>query len=322
MTQRMKHMKVIVNLPLNAQQRGRLEAAACDADFYYCKDNQVPEMLLKEAEVLIGNFTPQQAKEAQNMRLLQLGSAGANTFCAPGVLAADTVLANASGAYGISVSEHMVAGTLALAKNLYAYSANQRKQLWKDEGEVLAIEQSVVLVLGIGDLGSCYAKRMKALGSYTIGICRHERKKPEFLDELYTMDSLDACIPKADIIALCLPSTPDTIHIFDAQRLASMKATALLVNGGRGDAIDLEALYESAVSGNIKGAFLDVTDPEPLPAGNKLWNAPGIMITPHVAGGFHMKLTLDLVVGIAAANLGHYVHGEPLENLIDRKRGY
>lgn len=322
MTQRMEHMKVIVNLPLNSQQKERLTQAAPEAEFYYCKDHKIPKQMLEEAEVWIGSFTPHQVKDAKNMRLMQLASAGANAFCEPGVLASDTLLANASGAYGISVSEHMVAGTLALAKNLYAYHTNQGSHIWKDEGDVLAIEQAVVLILGAGDLGSCYAKRMKALGSYTIGICRTKKPKPEFFDELYTMDRLDACIPKADIIALCLPSTPDTVHMIDARRLSMMKATAYLVNGGRGDAIDIEALYEASVHRTIKGAFLDVTDPEPLPAEHKLWDAPGVLITPHVAGGFHMKLTLDFVVDIAARNLSHYVCGEPLQNLVDRNKGY
>ncbi len=322
MTQRMERIRVVVNLPLNAQQKERLEAEAPEADFHYCTDNHIPKQMLEEAEVWIGNFTPAQALEAKNMRLLQLASAGANAFCKPGVLSADTMLANASGAYGISVSEHMAAGTFALAKNLYAYYENQGRHLWKDEGEVLALEQAVVLILGTGDLGSCYAKRMKALGSYTIGICRKKRQALEFFDELHTLDSLDTCIPKADILALCLPSTPDTVHIINASRLSMMKPTAFLVNGGRGDAIDLEALYEAAVKKTIKGAFLDVTDPEPLPAEHPLWDVPGVVITPHVAGGFHIKLTLDFVVSIAARNLSHYMKGEPLENLVDRKQGY
>ncbi|MCI9124389.1 MAG: D-2-hydroxyacid dehydrogenase [Eubacterium sp.] len=327
----MKNLKIIVSLPITPQQKARLEQAAPSADFYFSMDGNIPEAVLKDAAVLVGRFTPAQAALADRLRFLQLSSAGADLFCAPGVLAPDTLLANASGAYGISVSEHMTACTLALMKNLYAYHTNQNRRLWKDEGKAAAIVKSVVLVIGMGDLGRAYAQRMKALGSFIIGIRRHPANKPDFVDEQYSLSGhpkqeadriLDDCLSRADIVALCLPNTAQTTHIINAARLSHMKPSAYLINAGRGNAVDPDALYEAAVNHTIKGSVLDVTDPEPLPPDHKLWDAPGVYITPHAAGDFHLDLTLDLVVDIAVKNLRHFVNGEPLENLVDRSAGY
>ena len=215
-----------------------------------------------------------------------------------------------------------VAATLMLMKKLHLYRDNQNKSMWLDRGTVPSITTSKVLVVGLGDIGGEYAKRMKLLGAYVIGVRRSDARKPDYVDELHLTDALDELIPRADIIALALPNTPDTVKIINADRLAAMKDGAFIINVGRGSAIDTEALCNAAESGKLGGAALDVTDPEPLPPDHRMWRIPEIMITPHVSGFFHMRETYDNMVGIIIDNVRRYVGGKELVNIVDKATGY
>ena len=101
-----------------------------------------------------------------------------------------------------------------------------------------------------------------------------------------------------------------------------MKPGAILVNVGRGNAVDLDALCDLLEAGYLGGAALDVTEPEPLPAQHRAWGVPNLQITPHVSGGFHLEYTNYRIVEICADNLGRFVRGEKLQNLVDRATGY
>ena len=128
--------------------------------------------------------------------------------------------------------------------------------------------------------------------------------------------------PQADLVALSLPDTPETRHLFNAGRMALCKPGAILLNVGRGTAVDGEALAAAVHSGQLSGAGLDVTDPEPLPPEHPLWAEPNVIITPHVTGGFSLPKTLDNIVDIFAHNLKRYAAGQPLDNQMDRRTQY
>ena len=165
---------------------------------------------------------------------------------------------------------------------------------------------------------------MKALGSRVIGIRRNVSSKPEFIDELYTMDQLDEVLPKVDFAVFILPSTPATHHIMDERRLRLMKPGSYLINAGRGDAVDCDALDKVLREGvSLAGCALDVTEPEPLPADHPLWDAPRTIITPHSAGKFHLQETFERIVRITGENLEKYLAGEKeaMRNQVDVKTG-
>jgi len=145
---------------------------------------------------------------------------------------------------------------------------------------------------------------------------------PDYVTNLYTMEKLDECLAWADIVYLSLPDTPETAGLFDRQRLLKMKPGSFLLNVGRGNVVDLDALCDCLESGHLAGAGVDVTDPEPLPAQHRAWDVENLIITPHVSGGFHLDYTHDRIVEICAGNLGRFVRGEPLYNLVDRETGY
>lgn len=313
---------ILVLIPVEDRHKRCLEDIGTDCEFIYTNAEKLTDEQISRASVIIGNAPVSMMPLAKQLEWIQLNSAGADAYCKPDVLRPETLLTNATGAYGLAVSEHMLAMTMMLQKKLHLYHSNQKLHLWKDEGNVTSICKSVTLVLGLGDIGSSYAKKMKALGSHVIGIKRRVADIPEYLDELYTMDKLEELLPRADIVAMTLPNSPSTYHIINRERLALMKPAALLINGGRGTAIDQDALCAALQDGRLGGCAADVTDPEPLPEEHPLWDAPNMLITPHISGSYHLQETLEQIVRISSDNLRRFLAGEPLKNLVNRQAGY
>ena len=150
---------------------------------------------------------------------------------------------------------------------------------------------------------------------------RTDANKPEYIDELCLTQELDHVLPRADVLAMALPGTPETKHILDARRIAMLKNGAILLNVGRGSAIDLDALADAIEHRGIR-AGLDVTDPEPLPPEHRLWTLEHALITPHVSGYFHLPETLNRMVRIAAENISRCRAGRPYLNAVNLETGY
>ena len=229
------------------------------------------------------------------------------------------MLTNASGAYGQSVSEHMFAMMWALMKNLHVYAGNQANADWTDTGRALSPSGMTALVIGTGDIGSHFARLCKSVGMETIGVRRNPSVEAEGIDHTIGFESLEQALPYADVVAMSVPSTPATHHLLNADRLALLKPEALVLNAGRGDAIDSEALAAALAGNELRGAGLDVTEPEPLPADSPLWHEPRCLITPHVAGGNHLEVTERRIIAIALGNVRCYANGQSLDNRMPLK---
>lgn len=237
-------MKVLVTLPLNERQREKLERNFRHVEFVYCLQEELTGAEIADAEVILGNVPPGLLSGAKCLKWLQLNNAGTEGYC-DGALPEGVVLTNATGAYGLAISEHMVGMLFALQKKLNRYSRNQAAHLWRNEGTVHVIEGSKVLVLGLGDIGTAFARKMKGLGCETIGIKRREGRKPEGVDDLYTVERLHHLLPRADIVAMTLPGNASTYHIMGKEELSLLKPSAVLLNVGRGMTLDTEALTEA-----------------------------------------------------------------------------
>ena len=309
--------EILVTIPTQPRHREMLERIAPEAHFAY--EMKPAEASVENADIILGNVPPAMLKNAPKLRWIQLNTAGTDGY--PEVLREGCLLTNATGAYGLAISEHMLAMLLELMKKLNLYGHNQQAHLWRDEGTVTSIHGSRTLVVGLGDLGGEFAQRMHLLGSTVTGIRRSKGQKPEYLDALYQMDNLDSCLKDADIVASCLPGGADTTHVFNAETFAKMKPGAYFLNVGRGSAVDSYALADALNSGHLAGAGLDVTEPEPLPKDHPLWDAKNLVLTPHVSGWYHLPETHERILGIAAENLNAFLAGTPLRNQIDLKTG-
>lgn len=311
---------ILVTIPVEEHHLAMFREAMPGAEFECVSPKELTAADVAEREIVIGNIPLPLVPVAKKLRWLQLNSAGTDGY--NGALPEGTVLTNATGAYGLAISEHMLAMLFALRKKLDLYAANQEKHLWHDEGPVLPIEGARALIVGAGDIGGQFGRKLHALGAECIGVRRTGTDVPEGFSAVIRMDALDAELPKADIVALCLPGTAATRGVMDTRRIGLMKNTAILLNIGRGTAVDSMALDAALRAGNIGGAGVDVTDPEPLPPEHPLWSAPRCLITPHVSGFFHLRNTLENIIQIAAENLGRMYRGEPLRNIVDPETGY
>jgi phosphoglycerate dehydrogenase-like enzyme len=153
------------------------------------------------------------------------------------------------------------------------------------------------------------------MGAHTVGLKRDISKPVAGFDTLDSMDRLDHWLPQADVVALILPHTPDTVQLMDARRIALLKDDAILISDGRGSVLDQQALAEAMTAGKLWGAALDVTTPEPLGADSPLWDIPNLLLTPHVAGGMRMEVSRKSAVACCTDNLRRYAAGEPLRNV-------
>ena len=316
-------METILNLlPLSSAQQDAFRAAAPGAEHIFVpaaslrfSSEDATAEQLAAATVILGCPSGAALSRAGNLKWLHTWSAGVDPYLRPGVLPAGAALTCSAGAYGPAVSEHMLAMLLALMKRLPQYRDWQNERIFTDLGAVKSLAGATVLVGGCGDIGSHFALLCKALGAgRVVGLRRDPAKPAAGFDEVRPLSDLDALLPLADVVALALPSTPDTDGLLDERRLGLMKPDAILLNAGRGAAVDCAALARCMAAGRLWGAGLDVTCPEPLPEGHPLWLQPLALITPHVAGGGHLAATVERIVDIALDNLGRYCAGRPLRN--------
>ena len=186
------------------------------------------------------------------------------------------MLANGRGAHGGSSAEWVVAVLLAIYRDLPLFHAAQSEGVWRPKYTDTLIGKRVV-VLGAGDLATNLASRLAPFETDVTLVGRRARAG------VHALDDIDSILPDADAVVAMVPDNESTRHLIDAAFLAKLRDGAVVVNAGRGGAVDTEALLVELNSGRLRAA-LDVTDPEPLPAGHPLWSAPGLLLTPHVAG--------------------------------------
>ena len=278
----------------------------------------------KSADIILGEPDLSTVHAMKNLRWIQMTWAGANKYTSAPDYPEQVVLTSASGAYGYVISEYILSGLLALTKKLFRYRAQLQDGGWYRLEDDDTLEGKRVLILGTGDIGQETAKKLKAFGTYPVGICRTPGKTNPFFDEMYTAEQLDAQLPSTDIVIIALPGTAETTGMFDAERISKMKASAVLVNVGRGFIVDTDALTDALQNGTLKGAVLDVTDPEPLPEQHPLRFMENVVLTPHVSGiGWAENMfTRKRILDIFCENIKRDKENEVKKDVIDLSKGY
>ena len=244
-----------------------------------------------------------------SLRAIQILSAGADHVL-PYVPSRIT-LCNARGAHTAATAEWAVGAIVASVRNFPRFAVAQRDGRW-DHALSEPVGGKHVLIVGYGDIGAAVERRL-AGWDVTVGrVARRAR------DGVRAIGELPGLLPDADVVVILVPVTDETRQLVDKDFLRAMKHGALLVNAARGAIVDTDALLEALTSGRIRAA-LDVTDPEPLPAGHPLWDAPGLLLTPHVGGGIYESS--ERAYQVVSEQLARLAAGEPLRNVIG-DRGY
>ncbi|MGN1023711.1 MAG: D-2-hydroxyacid dehydrogenase [Lachnospiraceae bacterium] len=320
---------VLVTVPFPEAQKKALEkiAKTYGDHIRFVKKSEVTAEDAAQADALIGNIPPALLSGASRLSWVQLNSAGADAYTAPGILPEKTVLTCATGAYGTALSEYIVCMLLVMMKKIPGYLQDQREALWQDEGPVDSPAGKRILLVGTGDIGLSFARRIRAFEEpgYPItlsGIRHHADICPKELDEVHPVEALKEEVSRADVIVLSLPGTGKTFHLVSRDILASCKEGAYLLNAGRGSALETAALADPSISSRFAGIWLDVFEQEPLPKESPLYKVPNLYMTPHIAGGFHLSVTLEKIGKIAAENYLAF-HGEgTFRSVVNRAAGY
>ncbi len=277
---------------------------------------------IDEYEVLYGDVGPDIIKNAANLRWVCSPNAGVEKYLPDDAMPKGCMLSNSSGAYGPAIAEHIVMVLLMLMRRMPEYQSAMQNRSWPCFSPIRSILGSNILLLGTGDIGSNTARRLSALGAKVTGICRSGKSGEPAFGKVVKIEELDGLLPHADALIMSLPSTPDTIGILNKERIAKLGKQALVINVGRGSAIDQDALVQALQEHRIAGAALDVMTPEPLPADHPLWSCPNTIITPHVSGNDALESTRDADVSMFLSDLALYAQGKAPAHLVNRKTGY
>ncbi|WP_329123234.1 2-hydroxyacid dehydrogenase [Streptomyces sp. NBC_01465] len=247
-----------------------------------------------------------------NLKVIQTLTAGVDDILSVlGELPPGIQLCNARGVHEASTAEMALTLTLASLRGIPEFVRGQQKEQWQSVFRPALADRSV-LIVGYGAIGAAIEDRLVPFECARVArVARSARDTAR--GPVHPISALPELLPDADVVILSTPLTAETEGLADADFLARMKDGALLVNVARGPVVDTKALLAELTSGRITAA-LDVTDPEPLPAGHPLWQAPGVLISPHVGGP--TSAFLPRAKRLLAAQLTRYAAAEPLENVV------
>lgn len=325
---KMDRIKAAVLFDCDERQREELEAAGKDmVEFVYVPEDMSREErlpMLKQAQIIFGQPGLREIAQCENLHWIQMSWAGTDIYTARNGFPREVALTNASGCFHIVIPEYVIAVLLELCRNLKTYAVQQQERKWSPIPSEMLLYGKRALILGAGDIGTGVAERLCAFGVKIIGMRKTDRNYPDCYDGMITPDELDQELQKVDIVINCLPGTAATKGLLNKHRLCLMKEKAFLVNVGRGNVIDTEALVSVLKDGHLGGVALDVVDPEPLPEDHPLWHMEKVVLTPHIAGrsfGFS-KDTEDRIVHLWCQNLKRYLEGKELVNRVSFETGY
>ncbi len=311
----------IEHLPDDAREH--IEALAPEYQLLVTRDENAICAAWDQIEIAGGDVGIERLLAMPRLHWYQQWGAGADWIMQhPEAREKDWVVTNASGLHAIPISEHIFALMLALARRLPEAVRAQERHAWvRSDGlpPVFELAGKTMVLVGVGAIGQRTARLAKAMEMRVIGVRRDPTKPAQGVARMVGPNELDEVLPEADFVVLTVPLTPETRHMIGPCQLALLKPTACLINIGRGGTVDQAALVEALQRGQIGGAGLDVTDPEPLPPDAPLWDAPNTLITGHYAGS--TPAYGERALAIFTDNLARYLAGQPLRNQLDLSLG-
>lgn len=280
-----------------------------------------------DAEVYCGFGIPREVfLAAGKLRWAHSGAAGVGSSLFEEMRASDVLFTNSAGIYAEPMAEHGLAMILHFARGFDVAIAGQAAGEWRHRAlhgrgsPALEVSGRTLVVVGLGGTGRALARRAAALGMRVLAIRRIPGDSPSGVEAVWGPDRTLQALSEADFVALTLPETPETEGSIGARELGAMGAECVLINLSRGGIVDEEALTAALAEGRLRGAGLDVFRTEPLPADSPLWRMENVLVTPHASGV--SPRFWDRETELILRNVGRYLSGKPLENLVDKEAGY
>lgn len=309
---------------LGEQHRSAIRKAA-EAKGFEAVFSETPEAAgdaLRKAEIIFGQH-PALAENVPGLRWLCSPSAGIDQFSGALVFRnGQAQLTNSSGAYGVTIAEHVVMMLLILLRRQPEYDKIVADRRWRRDLPIRSIRGSRITLAGTGDIGQETALRLRAFSPLRIlGVNRCGKSPGSMFDRVLPGKDWETALPETDVLIISLPGTPETRGMLGEKQLSLLPDGAVVINVGRGSVVCQKALEKELRAGRLS-AGLDVFEQEPIPAGDSLWACPNLLITPHTAGNMTLQYTVDQIVRMFLEDLDHYCGHQPLSHLADPARGY
>jgi D-2-hydroxyacid dehydrogenase (NADP+) len=287
---------------------------------------RLPEQL-PDTDIFIGSsLRPEQFRLARKLKWIHSTAAGVSQLMYRDLRESGVIVTNPSGIFSPSMAEHTMGLMVALARNFPDAVRYQDRAEWGQQqisgplGPLHELNGQLLLIVGYGSIGRELARRARAFDMRVWGVNRSGKGDATHVERIIPVAQLDSVLPEADYLVIAAPETHDTNHLIGAAQIAKMKRGARLINVGRGSLLDEAAVVHALETRALRGAALDVTATEPLPADSPLWKAPNLFITPHTSGVSdrlwqkETSLLMDL--------LERWFDGRDLFNVVDVSRGY
>ena len=305
----MEKKQVLVMTPCEQGIKDKIRKE-CGAfySFSFMDGKETPAEEFEKAQIIIGEPDYEDIKELTQLEWVQMTWAGTDKYTRNGPFPQGVRLTNASGAFGVIISEYILAGILSLTRNLIYYKEEQKQHRWSPLSHEILLYGKKALFLGTGNIASETAKRLQVFGCETIGLHRTSASVTYF-DKTDCLSCIDEYLAEADLVIAALPNQEETMNLMTYDRFAKMKKDAIFVNVGRGNLLSEGALEKALSQGMLAGAVLDVQRVEPLGEESPLWDYDRVILTPHIAGP-SFSSTLDTqrrIYDICIKNLKKYL---------------
>lgn len=285
------------------------------------------EQAIGEVNAWFGNINAKQFKSASSLRWIHSTSAGVENYLFPELVQSDVMLTNAKGCFAPCIAEHTFGLLFGLTRNIGGQIRNMSQGKWQGVpmDSVFEMKGLTMGIVGLGGIGSQVARRARAMDMHVIAVDimpKYKEQIGDICDEVRLVqdNGLAWLLPRSDVILISAPHTKVSEGMIGAEQFGMMKKSAYFINVCRGKLVKTTALLNALKSGQIAGAGLDVTDPEPLPPDHELWTLPNVIITPHIsARSPHNLVRLSEVF---VENVKRYVNGYPLLNMVDKELGF
>ncbi len=317
--------KVLVITPFGGEGRvAELQSKHPAVELVVAESRDTVLDQIGDVDGVFGGLSPMEFAAAEQLRWIQSSSAGVEWLRDVPALVNrdDVVVTNMRGAHAATIAEHLFAMLLAFTRGLPEFAVFQQREHWGrgEVGSLRAIKDMTIGIVGFGNIGRAIARRANGFEMRVLAVDAQPVPASDGVGEVWPLSRLDDLCREADVLAISAPITPETTGLIGPAQVALLKRGSYVMAMSRGGIVDEPALIKALESGQLAGAGLDVTRVEPLPAGDPLWKAPNLIITPHDSA--LSSLTFDLVWSIFDENLGRFERGEPLVNVVDKRLGY
>jgi len=282
---------------------------------------------ITDADIFAGfSLKPEQFARARQLKWIHCLAAGVNQLMRDDIRASNVIITNSRNVHASCMAEHTLGLILALARRIPSAVRHQlqkhwaQQEIWDEQPHPMEITGRTLTIVGYGAIGQELARRAVACGMRVLGVKRDLTRGTEHAEAVVDPDHIGVVLAEADFVVLATPALPETEHLFGAAQFAAMKTTAYFINIGRGLLVQGDALIAALRKGQIAGAAIDVAEVEPLPPESPLWDAPNLLITPHLSAV--SERLWHRHAALLFENLDRYFSGRELLNVVDKQRGY